>query len=71
MLTYAGTATRWAQRLIVALAVLLDLPIFTIDVTGAFAKGLNWEEIAELTVRNRAPSSGTSAPAQREAASRT
>ena len=47
--TYAGTATRWAQRLIVALAVLLDLPMFTIDVTGAFAKGLNWEQLAELT----------------------
>ena len=49
MLTYAGTATRWAQRLIVALAVLLDLPMFTIDVTGAFAKGLNWEELSALT----------------------
>ena len=49
MLTYAGTATRWAQRLIVALAVLLDLPMFTIDVTGAFAKGLNWEQLSELT----------------------
>ena len=47
--TYAGTATRWAQRLIVALAVLLNLPMFTIDVTGAFAKGLNWEELAKLT----------------------
>ena len=49
MLTYAGTATRWAQRLIVALAVLLELPLFTIDVTGAFAKGLTWEQLAKLT----------------------
>lgn len=36
--TYAGTATRWSQRLISSLAFKQGRRLFSLDVTGAFAK---------------------------------
>lgn len=44
--TYAGTATRWAQRIIVSAAAQRSWRLFCFDVTVAFLQGLTFKEIA-------------------------
>jgi Reverse transcriptase (RNA-dependent DNA polymerase) len=46
--TYAGTATRWGQRIIVAIAAQQRWKIQTADVTAAFLQGLTFKELAVL-----------------------
>ena len=47
--TFAGTASRWSQRLICQVAVQHNWRIWSADVSGAFAKGMTFQEIAKLT----------------------
>ena len=47
--TYAGTASRWGQRLVVAICVQQGWPIATADVGAAFLRGLTFEELSKLT----------------------
>ena len=48
--TYAGTASRWGQRIVNAVtAQEEEWVLFSFDVSLAFAKGLSFEELAELT----------------------
>ena len=46
---FAGTASRWAQRLIVSVAVQQGWKLLTADVGSAFLKGLTFAELSELT----------------------
>ena len=48
--TFAGTATRWSQRVINSAAVTNEgFELFSFDVSKAFAKGMSFEELARLT----------------------
>jgi hypothetical protein len=47
--TFAGTATRWGQRLVVSAAVQCGWPLFTWDISTAFLQGASFEELAKLT----------------------
>jgi hypothetical protein len=47
--TFAGTATRWSQRLVCSIAAIKGWPLFTADVGQAFLRGLTFEELAKLT----------------------
>ncbi len=48
--TFAGTATRWGQRVVNAItAQQSDWVLFSFDVSAAFAKGLSFKELSELT----------------------
>jgi hypothetical protein len=48
--TYAGTASRWSQRFLPMISVLHPgFDIWNLDVSGAFAKGLTWEELSKAT----------------------
>ena len=50
METYAGTATRAGQRIVNSQAALdPDFVLFSFDVSQAFAKGMTFEQIAQLT----------------------
>ena len=49
MSAYAGTASRWAQRLVVSEAVLRGWPIVSADVAKAFLQGTTYRELAELS----------------------
>ena len=50
METFAGTATRWAQRVVNSVAATEpSFCLFSFDVSKAFAKGMSFEELAELT----------------------
>jgi hypothetical protein len=49
MSAYAGTASRWAQRLVVSEAVLRGWPIVSADVAKAFLQGITYRELAELS----------------------
>ena len=46
---YAGTASRWGQRLINSVSVQRCWPLFTSDVSSAFLRGLTFEEIAKMS----------------------
>ena len=46
--TFAGTASRWSQRPICQIAVQNNWKVWSADVTGAFAKGMTFQEIAKL-----------------------
>ena len=48
LLTYAGTASRWGQRLVVAVACQKRWPLVCADVGSAFLKSLTFKEIAEI-----------------------
>jgi hypothetical protein len=48
LLTYAGTASRWGQRLVVAIACQKRWPLVCADVGSAFLKSLTFKEIAAL-----------------------
>ena len=47
--TYAGTATRWGQRIICMVAASKAWPILTADITTAFLRGFTFDEISRLT----------------------
>jgi hypothetical protein len=48
--TFAGTATRWSQRIVnSAAATEEDFELFSFDVSKAFAKGMTFEELARLS----------------------
>ena len=50
METFAGTATRWAQRVVNSVAANEDdFVLFSLDVSKAFAKGMTFQELSELT----------------------
>ena len=50
METFAGTATRWAQRIVNSVAANEDdFVLFSLDVSKAFAKGMTFQELSELT----------------------
>ena len=48
LLTYAGTASRWGQRLVVAIACQKKWRLVCADVGSAFLKSLTFKEIAEI-----------------------
>ena len=43
--SFAGTTTRWAQRLVIAIAVQFSWPIYSADISEAFLRGLSFEEL--------------------------
>ena len=45
--SYAGTTNRWAQRLVLALAVQMSWPVFSADISEAFLRGLSFQELFE------------------------
>ena len=47
--SYAGTAQRWSQRLVVSEAVLRKWDIGTTDISKAFLQGVTYEELAKIT----------------------
>eukprot|EP00972_Heterocapsa_arctica_P056315 8308102-Heterocapsa_arctica.AAC.1 len=47
--TYAGTASRWGQRMIVSIAAVHGRQLFSADVGSAFLKGLTFDEVATMT----------------------
>ena len=46
--TFAGTTTRWGQRLVNSVAAQYKWPLFTADVSQAFLRGLTFEQAAQL-----------------------
>ena len=52
--TYSATSTRWSQRLLVAVATQQKWPLLSADISEAFLRGLNYDELlasGEQTVR--------------------
>jgi hypothetical protein len=47
--TFAGTASRWSQKLVVAIAVQQGWSLLTADVGAAFLRGLTFRELSSLT----------------------
>jgi hypothetical protein len=47
--TFAGTASRWGQRLISSVAIQHGWELFTWDVSTAFLQGVTFEELSSLT----------------------
>ena len=48
--TFAGTASRWAQRVVNSIVAQNDdFALFSFDVGAAFAKGMTFKELSELT----------------------
>ena len=47
--SYAGTAQRWSQRVLVSEAVIRQWDIGTTDISKAFLQGVTYEELAEAT----------------------
>ena len=47
--TYAGTASRWGQRVITSIAAQHQWELLTADVGSAFLKGLTFKELSKLT----------------------
>ena len=46
--TFAGTTTRWGQRLVNSVAAQYGWPLFIADVSQAFLRGLTFEQAAQL-----------------------
>ena len=46
--TFAGTTTRWGQRLVNSVAAQKRWPLFTADVSQAFLRGLTFEQAAQM-----------------------
>ena len=42
---YAGTTSRWAQRLIIAISVQRDWDLYSADISEAFLRGLTFQEL--------------------------
>ena len=49
MSAFAGTASRWAQRIVVSEAIARGWPLLSVDVAKAFLQGVAYEELAEMT----------------------
>ena len=47
--SYAGTSTKWSQRLVASFAVQRQWRIVSADVAKAFLQGISYEELAKLT----------------------
>ena len=47
--TFAGTTSRWGQRLISSLAAQHQWVLMSADVSAAFLQGLSFAELSELT----------------------
>jgi hypothetical protein len=47
--TFAGTASRWGQRLICSVAAMNNWPMFSSDVGAAFLKGVTFEDLAKVS----------------------
>jgi hypothetical protein len=45
--TFAGTSTRWSQRLLVAVAVQMSWELWSADISEAFLRGLTFAELHE------------------------
>ena len=45
--TYAGTSTRWSQRLLIVVAVQMKWSLWSADISEAFLRGLTFEELSE------------------------
>ena len=46
--TFAGTTTRWGQRMVNSVAAQHGWPLFVADVSQAFLRGLTFEQAAQL-----------------------
>ena len=46
--TFAGTTTRWGQRIVNSVAAQYRWPLFTADVSQAFLRGLTFDRAAQL-----------------------
>ena len=49
MATFAATASRWGQRVVISIGVQFSWELWTADVSVAFLQGLSFSEIAKLT----------------------
>ena len=47
--SYASTATRWTQRLVVSIAVQRKWSLYIADVSTAFLRGMSFQELANIT----------------------
>ena len=47
--TFAGTTSRWGQRMVLAVAAMHKWALFSADVGAAFLKGLTFDKLAALT----------------------
>ena len=47
--TFAGTASRWGQRLVVAIGAQMQWHCISADVGAAFLRGLDFEQLSKLT----------------------
>ena len=47
--TFAGTATKWSQRLVPSIASNMRWELLSADVSSAFIRGLTFEEMSKLT----------------------
>ena len=47
--TYVGTAQRYAQRILCAVAAQMDMDMCTADISKAFLKGVTYKELHEAT----------------------
>ena len=47
--SYAGTSTRWSQRIVASQAVLRGWRIVSADVAKAFLQGVSYEELSRIT----------------------
>ena len=47
--TFAGTASKMAQRMVCAFAAQQDYVLFSMDISAAFLKGLTFTEISKIT----------------------
>ena len=45
--TFAGTSTRWSQRLLIAFAVQMQWNLWSCDISEAFLRGLSFKELHE------------------------
>ena len=46
---FSGTASRWAQRLVVSESVLRSWPLVAADIRKAFLQGITYEELAQIS----------------------
>ena len=46
--TFAGTTSRWGQRLVLAIATQFSWPLISADVSEAFLRGITFKQLAEL-----------------------
>ena len=47
--TYAGTSTRYSQRIVVSVAAIKRWSLATADISNAFLQGVSYDELAQLT----------------------